>query len=85
MNLGDGTWNVGKGCKERETSYEKRTLSELAHFDSPFFFRVKYAPTSVARGRALTVEYMDGCRQTARCRIGALPSNAVLCRYPFRG
>jgi hypothetical protein len=47
--------------------------------------RNQYPPTSVARGRALTVGYLGGCRQTARCRIGALPSNTVLCRLPSRG
>ena len=41
MNLGDGTWNVGKGCKEPEPCHKKKTLSELAHFDSPFLFRLK--------------------------------------------
>ena len=50
MNLGDGTWNVGKGCKERETSYEKKTLSELAHFDSPFVFGLKLGFVSGALG-----------------------------------
>lgn len=81
MNLGDGAWNASKGRKERETCHEKKILSELVHFLILFvFFRLKYAPTSVARGLALTVEYMGGCRQTAMHGIKALPSNAVLYR-----
>jgi hypothetical protein len=50
MNLGDGTWNVGKGCKEPEPCHKKKTLSELAHFDSPFVFRLKLGFVSGALG-----------------------------------
>jgi hypothetical protein len=32
MNVDHGPWNAGKSCKERETCYEKKILSELAHF-----------------------------------------------------
>jgi hypothetical protein len=51
MNVDHGPWNAGKSCKERETCYEKKILSELAHFDSPFFFRLKLGFVSGHRER----------------------------------
>jgi len=32
LDVGDGPWNAGKSCKERETCHEKKVLSELSHF-----------------------------------------------------
>jgi hypothetical protein len=41
VNLSHGAWNVCKRRKDRETCHKKKVLSELSHFDSPLFFRLK--------------------------------------------
>jgi hypothetical protein len=41
VNLDHGAWNACKSRKDRETCHEKKILSEFAHFDSPFFPRLK--------------------------------------------